>query len=200
MGDGIDRLGLVRELPAGTRLWRALTHDEPHVDWSAQRLGTAPREYARQANRMSPAGIPMLYGAEDAGTAAHETVLRGEQDWAAAAVFETSAACTVVGFTELPVVPSLFDLDRAVDRRPLAFRRDFTAKLTSPARSTYEQIDYVPTQVVTDYLLHVFRSAAPVLACCTPPPSRAGGQQSSTCRMIAASTRAPRRPDTDIAR
>ena len=59
-------------------------------------------------------------------------------------------------------MPSLYDLDRAADRRPLLFLRDFTAQLTKPARSAYEQIDYVPTQVVTEYLLHVFRPQAPV--------------------------------------
>lgn len=162
VGDLIDRLGLVKELPAGTRLWRALTHKEPQVDWNAQRLGTAPREHAQQANRMSPAGIPMFYGAIDAETAVQETSLRSEESWATAAVFETSSPCTVVDFTDLPPVPSLFDLDRAADRRPLMFLRDFAAKLTEPARSTYEQIDYVPTQVVTEYLLHVFRPEAPV--------------------------------------
>ncbi|MFK4687234.1 HEPN-associated N-terminal domain-containing protein [Streptomyces pristinaespiralis] len=162
VGDLINRLGLVKELPVGTRLWRALTHNEPQVDWNARRLGTAPREHARQANRMSPAGIPMFYGAVDAETAVQETALRSEESWATAAVFETSAPCTVVDFIDLPPVPSLYDLDRAADRRPLIFLRDFTAQLTKPARSAYEQIDYVPTQVVTEYLLHVFRPQAPV--------------------------------------
>jgi hypothetical protein len=162
VGDIVDRLGLVKELPVGTRLWRALTHDEPQVDWAAQRLGTAPRQYARQANRMSPAGIPMFYGAIDVETAVQETSLRSEEPWATAAAFETSSPCNVVDFTDLPPVPSLFDLDRAADRRPLMFLRDFAAQLTAPARSTYEQIDYVPTQVVTEYLLHVFRPEAPL--------------------------------------
>ncbi|MCX4539016.1 HEPN-associated N-terminal domain-containing protein [Streptomyces sp. NBC_01669] len=162
VGDLVDRLGLVKELPAGTPLWRALTHEEPQVDWNARRLGTAPRQYARQANRMSPAGIPMFYGAIDAETAVQETSLRSEEPWATAAAFETSSPCSVVDFTDLPPVPSLFDRGRAKDRRPLMFLRDFAAQLTAPARSTYEQIDYVPTQVVTEYLLHVFRPEAPV--------------------------------------
>ncbi|MEU2113849.1 HEPN-associated N-terminal domain-containing protein [Streptomyces sp. NPDC019507] len=162
VGDLVDRLGLVKELPAGTRLWRALTHEEPQVDWNARRLGTAPRQHARQANRMSPAGIPMFYGALDADTAVQETALRSEEPWATSAVFETSRPCTVVDFTDLPPVPSLFDLDRAAERRPLMFLRDFAAELSAPARSTFEQIDYVPTQVVTEYLLHVFRPEAPV--------------------------------------
>ncbi|MGW8847772.1 HEPN-associated N-terminal domain-containing protein [Streptomyces xiamenensis] len=162
VGDLVDRLGLVKELPAGTCLWRALTHEEPALEWNAQRLGTAPRQYARQANRMSPAGIPMFYGAIDAETAIRETSLRSEAPWATAAVFQTSAACSVVDFTNLPPVPSAFDLERAADRRSLMFLRDFAAELTAPPRSTYEQIDYVPTQVVTEYLLHVFRPQAPV--------------------------------------
>ncbi|MGW0345934.1 HEPN-associated N-terminal domain-containing protein [Streptomyces anthocyanicus] len=162
VGDLIDRLELVTELPAGTRLWRALTHTEPKVDWDAKRLGTAPREHARQANRMSPAGIPMFYGAADADTAVRETSLRSDDPWATAAVFTTTEACTVVDFTDLPPVPSLYDLARTADRRPLMFLRDFVDQLTKPPRSTYEQIDYVPTQVINEYLLHVFRPLQPV--------------------------------------
>ncbi len=41
-------------------------------------------------------------------------------------------------------------------RRFLLFLHRFRDQLSAPARSTYEQIDYVPTQIVTEYLLRVF--------------------------------------------
>ncbi|WP_327415250.1 HEPN-associated N-terminal domain-containing protein [Streptomyces sp. NBC_01233] len=162
VGEFVDRFGLVTELPAGTRVWRALTHPEPQVSWNARRLGTAPRELARQANRMSPAGIPMFYGAFDFDTALRETSVRGGEPWATAGEFEISHSCFVVDFTGVPSVPSMFDPDHAADRRTLIFLHSFIEALSKPARSLYEQIDYVPTQVVTEYLLHVFRPSARV--------------------------------------
>jgi hypothetical protein len=158
LGDLIDTLDLLRELPAGHRLWRARPHELPAVAWDASDLGTAPRERATQANRMSPAGIPMFYGAENPATAIQEVAVRADDThrWVSAGAFETSQPCVVVDFTNLPSVPSMFDPERGRQRRPLLFLREFVAQLSKPARVTHEQIDYVPTQVVTEYLLRVF--------------------------------------------
>jgi hypothetical protein len=81
LGNLIDTLDLLRELSAGYRLRRARPHELPTVAWDASDLGTAPRERATQANRMSPAGIPMFYGAENPATAMQEVAVRaGEKD------------------------------------------------------------------------------------------------------------------------
>jgi hypothetical protein len=152
----INELGLVQQLPARYRLWRARPHREPVMFLGASELGTAPRECAMQANRMSPAGIPMFYGAEDMSTAVREATVRTPHEWVTVAAFETSQPCTVINFTSLQPVPSMFDLERARVRRPLMFLHAFVRHLSEPARETYEQIDYVPTQIVTEYLLRIF--------------------------------------------
>jgi HEPN/RES N-terminal domain 1/RES domain len=159
IGHLIDTLDLLRELPAGHRLWRARPHELPAAIWNASDLGTAPRERASQANRMSPAGIPMFYGAENPATAIQEVAIRadGKQRWVTVGAFETSQPCVVGDFTNLPSVPSMFDPGRGRQRRPLLFLHEFVAQLSKPARAKeYEQIDYVPTQVVTEYLLRIF--------------------------------------------
>lgn len=159
LGTLLETLDLLRELPAGYRLWRARPHPLPSVSWGASELGTAPREHATQANRMSPAGIPMFYGVESPATAMQEVTVRaGMKDrWVTAGAFETSQPCIVVDFTKLPEVPSMFDLERDRQRRPLLFLHKFVDQLSKPARSKeYEQIDYVPTQIVTEYLLRIF--------------------------------------------
>jgi hypothetical protein len=158
LGKLIVALDLVHEEPAGHRIWRARTHPGPSVAWGASDLGTAPRERATQANRMSPAGIPMFYGAEDPATAIQEVAVRAaeEHDWVTVGAFETSLPCVVVDFTSLPTVPSMFDPERGRQRRQLLFLHQFVAQLSQPARETYEQIDYVPTQIVTEYLLRIF--------------------------------------------
>jgi hypothetical protein len=63
----------------------------------------------------------------------------------------------VVDFTDLPKVPSMFDPERGRLRRSLLFLHKFVAQLSKPIRGReYDQIDYVPTQVVTEYLLRIF--------------------------------------------
>lgn len=163
LGILITRLGLLRLLPAGYRLWRARTHGPGTVEWGASDLGTAPRERATQANRMNPAGIPMFYGAESPETAVREVAVRNQDEWVTVGAFETSRPCSVVDFSDLPPVPSMFDPSRGSERRPLLFLSNFAAQLAKPARMKYEQIDYVPTQVVNEYLLRIFSKDNPIV-------------------------------------
>ncbi|WP_406841832.1 HEPN-associated N-terminal domain-containing protein (plasmid) [Streptomyces sp. AHU1] len=165
IGQHILDLDLVRKIPAGTKLWRAREVQDSEVTtatgWCAADLGTAPRKFARTSNRMSPAGIPMFYGAFDQDTAVQE-VTRGEQLRLAIGTFELSRSCTVVDFTRLPSIPSIFDAEYSYQRRTLLFLRQFVAQMAQPVRDGYDQIDYVPTQVVAEFLLKVFNPDDPI--------------------------------------
>ncbi|MFG3365618.1 HEPN-associated N-terminal domain-containing protein [Streptomyces sp. NPDC090032] len=165
IGQHILDLDLVQEIPAGTRLWRAREVRDSEVTtaagWGAADLGTAPREFARSSNRMSPAGIPMFYGAFDQDTAVQE-VTRGEPLQLAVGTFELSRSCAVVDFTRLPGVPSMFDPERGHQRRTLQFLHQFVAQMAKPVRDGYDQIDYVPTQVIAEFLLKVFNPDDPI--------------------------------------
>ena len=156
IGKLIGNMDLLRTLPEGYSLWRARPHKENTVEWGAEDLGTAPKEFATQANRMSPAGIPMFYGSEDLETALKEVAPRTTAGFATAGLFKTDRQRTVIDFTQLDPVPSVFDRPQRGKRRDLIFLHDFVEQLKKPARSTHEQIDYVPTQVLTEYLLKVF--------------------------------------------
>ena len=127
---------------------------------SAGRLGTAPREYAKQSNRMSPAGIPMFYGAADVDTAITEVTVHSnpEHDHVTVGRFSLTRDISVIDFTKLPVVPSLFDSRLGSFRREIAFMHEFVKTLGSPVSTNDEAIEYVPTQVLTEFFLRVFRS------------------------------------------
>lgn len=157
VGELVDRLGLIRPLPKGSGLWRGRSHEVGAAYSSAASLGTAPRDKATRGNRMNPAGIPMFYGAADMSTAAIEALTHTDDRLVSLGRFETSEPCVVVDFTSLDPVPSLFDLDRSPLRRPLMFLHRFVQELSLPAREEYEEIDYVPTQVLSEYLLRIFR-------------------------------------------
>ena len=152
----IDKIGLVESLPAGTRVYRCRARSDGVTYTAAKDLGTPPAQQA-QANRMSPAGIAMFYGAFDDATAIAETAEPGDTV-ASLGLFETGAAASVVNLDRLPDVPSVFDQDRRHLRSPLRFLHGFREDLVKAIeRDGQEHIEYVPTQVVTEYLRLIYR-------------------------------------------
>jgi hypothetical protein len=156
LGRLIDKYGLVEELPASEIVYRARPHAVGKGYTTAKDLGAPPAESASQS-RMSPAGVPMLYAADDRDTAVAEANASSPSPAAAVTVaqFRLTEAMRIVDLSELPPIPSIFDDgDSATrERHELGFlhgfRRDIGAKVTHDGR---EHIEYVPTQVVCEYL------------------------------------------------
>lgn len=118
-----------------------------------------PVQYATSANRMSAAGVPMFYGALDADTAASEAQSADPESLPNVTVgkFESLRPLRVVDFTRSVVVPSLYDPDLGHRRGELGFLRSFVDEVSQPiTRGRTEHIEYVPTQVVTEYFRSVF--------------------------------------------
>jgi len=164
IGSILDELDLIRELPPTTPLWRAQTHTGPALAGgpSASRLGTAPRAHAKQPNRMSPAGIPMFYAAEESATAIAEVTrhVAASKDHVTVGRFGASAPLMVVDFTSLPSYISLFDPERGHLHRQVRFLNEFVADLSRPIAPGDEQVEYVPTQVMTEFFLRVYEQSA----------------------------------------
>ena len=156
LGRMIDEAGLVKPLPAGTMLYRCRPSTSGATYETARDLGSPPPDKAR-SNRMSPAGIPMFYGAFDEDTAIAETVT--DNDTAASiGRFVTEAECWIVDLDQLPELPSLFDDDHRHLRSAIRFLHGFREDLVKPIeRDDRIHIEYVPTQVVTEYLRYIHR-------------------------------------------
>ena len=161
IGEVVADLGLIRTLPAGTQIYRARLH---HPDISLSRvseLSPPPPEQAVHANRMSPAGIPMFYGSFDSKVAVQEVCYGEEMNNGVVTVgiFVTARPIEVVDFVNLPDFPSLFDEERRHQRFPISFLYGFVTDLCCPIdRDGRDHIEYVPTQIVTEYFRHVFPS------------------------------------------
>ncbi len=69
----IGRLDLLEKLDSNTIVYRARVHSAHELPSTAADLGPPTSNKAKQANRMSPAGIVMFYGAFDRETAVAET-------------------------------------------------------------------------------------------------------------------------------
>jgi hypothetical protein len=159
LGQIMAALNLIRTMPSGFKIWRVRTHQRHPGGCTASSLGTAPLEHAKVANRMSPGGIPMFYGALDNETARAEVTRRRNYEWTSEGCFETSTTLKVFDFTLLPSEPSIFDLDLGEYRREIVFLHEFVNDLKKAVDPDDEVIEYVPTQAMTEYLLQIFGKA-----------------------------------------
>lgn len=115
-------------------------------------LGSAPPDRAA-AGRMSGEGVPLFYGADDLHTAVAEIALHSPYDVAVIGEFVVQRPLTILDFTRTPRLPSVFDIMRQERRAFAEFADDFVKALTRPiALDGRERVDYIPTQVVTEYL------------------------------------------------
>lgn len=160
----LDELGklfraheLTSPLKAGTELFRVRLHKPGQAPPNAANAcGPPPIIHARFANRMSPAGVSMFYVALDKPTALAESYVRHDRKPAEAtiAVFKLIEDLTVLNLVNLPPVPSIFDEDESpLNRAALVFLHEFNHDFTQTVQKDgREHIDYVPSQVVTEFV------------------------------------------------
>ena len=147
--------GAIVELPAGTHLYRARHQPTGMTYATAKTLGPPPLEHAIKTNRMSPPGVVMTYASEDRETALAET--SDEAGTFAVGEFVTERAALILDLTRLPAVPSVFSElpdTYEYDPRPrLNFLNHVSREISKPiARDDRVHVEYVPTQVVTEYV------------------------------------------------
>ena len=147
------RQGVLTKLPAGRTFYRGRMVDEPETtNYNAATLGSPPPTKA-SANRMSPAGISMFYGCDDIPTVVAEIGSHTTKRFAVVGAFETTRPLWMVNLASLPEVPSVFDPEGREHYYELKFLHEFTRDLSeSVVLDGREHIEYVPTQIVTEYM------------------------------------------------
>ena len=156
VGQLIDELGMFRQVPQGHRFYRARTFARgTEAPTTAKSLGTPPVHLSLQGNRMSPAGIPMFYAGEDPKVVLDEVSVRTEHRLASVGEYAATIPFKVVDLTNIPPVPSPFDRAKRDNTWKIQFLGSFVRRMSEPIRAGRDQVDYVPTQVMTEYLLRV---------------------------------------------
>ncbi len=154
----VDEIGLVRKLDAGTILFRVRL-DKTKTFTAFDDIGTPQSIQARYSNRMSPAGVAMFYAASNKDVAIAETWRPSTNAKASIGEFVTKKQSLILDLSRLPHVPSIYDAVRRHLRAPLKFMwlfmRDFAKPVKKDGR---EHIEYVPTQIVTEFFRHVYRT------------------------------------------
>ncbi len=149
---------LMRTLPTGTEVYRARVRPRGQT-WlpTADQMGPPPKEVT-SAGRMNPAGIPYLYTALDKATARREVGIMGRTSRTVfIATFTLTKPLEIIDLTQLPSAPSLFDVAHKDAREQALFAQAFVEAISAPVRKDgHEHIDYVPSQVVCEYLAQIF--------------------------------------------
>lgn len=148
-----------------------------HKDAAA--IGTPPSQFATQSNRMSPAGVPMFYGAYDYKTAIAETFDPEVHEGMiiSAGTFRPMRELRVLDLANLPGIPSIYDEENNYLIHPLRFLDSFAQDISRPIeRDGREHIEYVPTQIVTEYFRRVFKIDGQRIDGISYPSSKAKGK------------------------
>jgi hypothetical protein len=144
------KFGLYTILPKDTIIYRALPAKCDH-DLSAKELGSPPNEICKQANRFSPAGISMFYGAEDKKTC----LLEIDKQIAVIGKWSLTEEIKILDLTKCTnaVMPSIFDKKCRVDYHDYKYILDFKKDLSDPIdKDGCENYKYAPTQIVAEFL------------------------------------------------
>jgi hypothetical protein len=159
VGQITKSLNLIKKIEKGTIIYRCRQHHSSKVVNEKEKLVAPPEEYAIYPNRFSPSGISMLYSAFDPTTAFLETISREDKkkDSITISKFKLKKEIYVVDFNRLPNIPSIFDFKKVKTHYLIRFLydlvRDFTQEIKKDGK---EHIEYVPTQVVTEYFRYPF--------------------------------------------
>ncbi len=155
----IKDLNLIKEVRKGTYIYRSRQHSNNDNPNSIKTLGSPPVESCTFSNRMSPSGISMFYGAFDDLTAineVHDEDLRKDKPKITTGKFILTENLRIINLCSLPEVPSIFDERRRELRFKTLFLKEFVSELSKGiSRDGYEHINYVPTQIVTEYFRFV---------------------------------------------
>lgn len=157
IGETINELGLIKSDSNIYEFYRGRTHNTSVGYRTVKDLAPPPKEKALYSNRMSPAGIPMFYGAFDRLTALEE--IRDSKEYVTIGAFKNLRALRLIDFTNVPKVPSVFDTEKRQLRNAILFLQKFVNDLSKPVdKDNTEHIEYVPTQIVTEYFRRVFKT------------------------------------------
>ena len=160
--DNISDLDITQTISPGTIIWRARMHDATMFLSTPEELGPPSFEQALASTRMSPAGIPVFYGSFERETTIAET-LKPEGGRKPSSVitvgrWKTLQEFRALNLAEIPVTPSLFDVKLRRLRSTVSFLESFSEEISRPIlKDGREHIVYVPTQIFTEYIKHIYK-------------------------------------------
>lgn len=152
--NSILKFNLISELPANTILYRARQHSKPKEISKAYEMASTPVFLSKANGRMNPAGISMFYCSRSKGLTSKEVVDFNDtkKPYYTTAIFRNNEILRLVDLSFLPPLGSVFDETTNRERETLTFLKDFISDISKPIDYNDSIIEYIPTQIVTEYI------------------------------------------------
>lgn len=153
--NSISHFKLFRTIKTSEKLYRCRQHvNKNEIDDLGINIASNPTANCKTNNRMSPAGISMFYSSPHKNICVKEVVNfdNNERPFYTTAYFYSKDNLKLVDLTKLPVIPSAFDEKNNWQIETLFFLKDFINDISKPIDENDAIIDYVPTQIVTEYI------------------------------------------------
>lgn len=152
--NSILKFNLISELPANTILYRARQHSKPKEISKAYEMASTPVFLSKANGRMNPAGISMFYCSKSKGLTLKEVVDFNDtkKPYYTTAIFRNNETLRLVDLSFLPPLGSVFDETTNRERETLTFLKDFITDISKPIDYNDSIIEYIPTQIVTEYI------------------------------------------------
>lgn len=146
-------VNLAKRLDNRTKFYRCRTHETNNWCTKIDDFAPPPLEHATPG-RMNAEGINVLYLTLDPETALSETNICG-RDYASVSSIRINDPIYVLDLTKIKSIklPSVFDNENRNKRSPILFLQKFAESISQ--QSKVKGIDYVPTQIVTEYFRYV---------------------------------------------
>jgi len=172
--------GLIRTLPARSMLYRARQVKPGEVLRTGLEFGPPPKQYAVRSNRMSPAGIVMFYASDEVATSVAE-IDDNPKLGISVGTFSTRRDATLLDLTRLQRPYRFFEQQpeaSELNRDVLSFLNSFVASVSAKVEAgDREHVDYVPTQIVTEWFRTIFtHERNPIDGICYPSAQNRGGR------------------------
>lgn len=142
------------DLDTNTPIYRGREHDSSLTISEARDIGSPPDADAKQS-RMSPAGVSMFYGALDIATVTAELQSAGKT--VTVGTFKPRRRLYLADFSRSSWEASIFGYETTTEYDAAVFLNRFAREIAQPIiRDDRVHIDYVPTQVITEYFRFLF--------------------------------------------
>ncbi len=150
---------IIKAFEGTEKIYRARIGKEYYQD--SKNLASPGIDNAK-ANRMSPAGIPMFYGAFDEETCVKEIICNRtkEENKISIGIFQPMRTLHFLDLSTLPPLPmpSIFDIENQHAIHPLKFFSKFSEDIAKDAdHDNSKNLEYIPTQIITEFLRHEYK-------------------------------------------
>lgn len=162
VGKQIRQMRMLTSLDKGIALYRCRQHEYKNEVTEAVHICSPRIEHAIYPNRMSPAGISMFYAAFEPETAENETLDPAslEKPFYSIAEFRTKNELNLIDLSKVPDMPSRFEQRKWDVYYLIAFLRAFVEDFTKGIKKDGKiHVEYVPTQILTEYFRYEFSKA-----------------------------------------